>query len=82
MENASKVTSFRFDPVAERLYVALDSGRRFVYLDVPAWLAKELVDATSLDEAFDFYIRDSFAGFDLDEYSDPVDTMDGTLATA
>jgi lysyl-tRNA synthetase class 2 len=64
---SSVIRYFRYDVAKRRLLVVFQSGRRYVYLDVPQGIATAMGRAFSKGEYFNAHIRDRFAYERLDD---------------
>ena len=55
------IRSFRYNARSRELRILFQSGKEYVYADVPAELYAEMQDASSKGEFFNQYIRGKFA---------------------
>jgi hypothetical protein len=67
MMPSSVIRFFRYDDQARELTIHFVSGRRYVYLQVPAATVAEFRAAESKGTFFNARIRDHFAYRELDE---------------
>ena len=58
---STAISFHRYDAIKRTLLIVFTSGRRYVYADVPATLARGLDDAESKGAFFNAQIRDRFA---------------------
>jgi hypothetical protein len=57
---SSVIRSFAYDPAARRLAITFQTGRRYLYLDVPEEVFERLRGAPSRGEYFNAAIRDHY----------------------
>lgn len=55
------IRSYRYDPESHELTITFQSGRRYLYRDVPEALIAEMKRAFSKGEFFNEHIREHFA---------------------
>jgi hypothetical protein len=54
------IRSFRYDAASRRLHIVFQTGRRYIYEDVPEDLVRDMKAAFSKGEFFNAHIRDRF----------------------
>ena len=57
---STAIREFEFRPDRNELYVQFTTGRKYVYLDVPAAAYRGFCNAGSFGEYFNCYIRDHY----------------------
>jgi lysyl-tRNA synthetase class 2 len=58
---SSVIRSFEYDPAKRELTVLFQSGRAYIYEDVPAEIARALEASPSKGEYFNDHIRENYA---------------------
>jgi hypothetical protein len=57
---STAIREFEYRPDRNELYVQFTTGRKYVYLDVPAAVYRGFCNAGSFGEYFNCYIRDHY----------------------
>ncbi len=67
---STAIRSFDYNPEADELHVTFVTGRRYLYQDVPGYVAEAFRGAFSKGAYFNKYIRDRYDYKELDPEDD------------